>query len=296
MGARPLRPDCSLIICSDWILLPSCCLFYSLTYINFIINLNMTRGVKWHPCLEDALPSPGTHGTLCLRPLSQWDLRLDRSQSRVSPYRPIPAPQGSLLTPNVPAPLRAPSRHSRCPKPSRGFPLRPAGPAPLRGLLSTERTVKTTPGTPLPRVLADPTPPWVGSSRLTLSTPRAPVLSPQICCHHPGPRVAAAASSLTLAPESLFCRCSPVNTWVQSLNVRSSSAERPPAVSVSGPTLASRRQVQGVGLALVWFLSWREFCMDWLQLGGSRKRQQLNFTPSFGGLPECESDEKSLKT
>lgn len=36
--------------------------------------------------------------------------------------------------------------------------------------------------------------------------------------------------------------------------------------------------------------------MDWLQLGGSRKRQQLNFTPSFGGLPECESDEKSLKT
>lgn len=153
---------------------------------------------------------------------------------------PIPAPQGSLLTPNVPAPLRAPSRHSRCPKPSRGFPLRPAGPAPLRGLLSTERTVKTTPGTPLPRVLADPTPPWVGSSRLTLSTPRAPVLSPQICCHHPGPRVAAAASSLTLAPESLFCRCSPVNTWVQSLNVRSSSAERPPAVSVSGPTLASR--------------------------------------------------------
>lgn len=94
MGARPLRPDCSLIICSDWILLPSCCLFYSLTYINFIINLNMTRGVKWHPCLEGALPSPGTHGTLCLRPLSQWDLRLDRSQSRVSPYRPIPAPQG----------------------------------------------------------------------------------------------------------------------------------------------------------------------------------------------------------
>ncbi|CAM9681773.1 unnamed protein product [Rangifer tarandus platyrhynchus] len=63
--------------------------------------------------------------------------------------------------------------------------------------------------TPLPRVLADPTPPWVPSPRLTLSTPPAPVLSPQTCCHHPGPRVAAAASSLTLAPESLFCRLFP---------------------------------------------------------------------------------------
>ena len=92
MGALPLRPDCSLIICSDWILLPSCCLFYSLTYISFIINLNMTGGVKWHPCLEGTLTSPGTHGTLCVRPFSQWNLGLDRSQSRVSPYRPIPVP------------------------------------------------------------------------------------------------------------------------------------------------------------------------------------------------------------
>lgn len=32
---------------------------------------------------------PGTHGTLCVRPFSQWNLGLDRSQSRVSPYRPI---------------------------------------------------------------------------------------------------------------------------------------------------------------------------------------------------------------
>lgn len=56
-----------------------------------------------------------------------------------------------------------------------------------------------------------------------------------------------------------------------------------------------RSREMTVDQALVWFISWQEFCMDWLWLGGRRKRQQLNFTPSFGGIPECEPDEKPLK-
>lgn len=95
MGELPPRPDCSLIICSDWIPLPSCCLFYSyLHQFHHQLQYDGGGGVKWHPHLEGALTSPEIRGTLCVRPFPQWDLGLYRRQSRVSPYRPIPAPWG----------------------------------------------------------------------------------------------------------------------------------------------------------------------------------------------------------
>lgn len=68
--------------------------YFILTYINFIINFNMTGGGGWNGILEGALTSPEIRGTLCVRPFPQWDLGLYRRQSRVSPYRPIPAPWG----------------------------------------------------------------------------------------------------------------------------------------------------------------------------------------------------------
>lgn len=135
--------------------------------------------------------------------------------------------------------LWGPSRHTCCPKPSRGFPLRPAGPAPLRVSSPQSGLSK-----PLPELLSleyspTPLPPWVPGLDSLPSTPRAPVLSPQTRLSPPrAPRRRRRFLSHTCSRVALSAACSPVNTWVQSLSVRSSSAERPPAVSASGPTRA----------------------------------------------------------
>lgn len=198
----------------------------------------------WVSSFESPFPShargpPSDQLSQLLSESSPPQIHRPNSSQGSPPQIPILAPQGFLLTPAVPAPLGPRSRHTRCPKPSRGFPLRPAGPAPLRGLLSTERTVKTTPGTPLPRVLADPTPPCVPSPRLCqLLPPRCSHLRPAVTT--PGPASPLPLPLSHLLPSRSSAACSPVNTWVQSLSVRSSSAEPPPAVSASGPTLPGR--------------------------------------------------------
>lgn len=69
-------------------------ILFLLTSISSSTSIWRGGGVKWHPHLEGALTSPEIRGTLCVRPFPQWDLGLYRRQSRVSPYRPIPAPWG----------------------------------------------------------------------------------------------------------------------------------------------------------------------------------------------------------
>lgn len=115
------------------------------------------------------------------------------------PKTAVQATLGTTLRSAVPAPAGVPSLQTRCPSPSRGPPSDPLSwplsgppqtrrPDPSPGLHSTVGTVRPAPGTPLTRVLADLTLPRVPSPGLTLSLPRAPVLSPQTCCHHPRAR------------------------------------------------------------------------------------------------------------
>lgn len=138
-------------------------------------------------------PDPGS------LPLST-STRALRSPSPGRPHTRCPDPSQECppIRPAVPSPLWVPSLHTRCPKPSRGlpldalsqalsrFPLSPAIPAPL-GVFSPQ-TGQNRSRTPVTRVFLDLTPPRVLFPRLTLSPSRAPVLSPQTCCHHPRAR------------------------------------------------------------------------------------------------------------
>ena len=149
------------------------------------------------PSLESLYPGPS------------WGLPSDalfRSLLR-SPLRPIvPFPLRAPPLVRCPGLSRVPFHHTRCPKPSQGPPLRNAG----RPLSETPQPELSNPLPKLPHSV--PRRPHSALSSFApahchLPAPRCSHLRPAVTT--PGPGVAAAASSPTLVPESLFCRLFP---------------------------------------------------------------------------------------
>lgn len=181
-------------------------------------------------------------------PLSQFlsgssppQIHRPNSSQGPPPQIPILAPQGSLLTPAVPAPLGHPLPSHPLSQALSRFPSQARGAGPSEGVSSPQSGLSK----PLPELLSlesSPTPLRPGSRRLDslcqLLPPRCSHLRPAVTT--PGPASPPPLPLSHLLPSRSSAACSLVNTWVQSLNVRSSSAEPPPAVSASGPTLARR--------------------------------------------------------